>query len=74
MNNTIKVLQEIKNVLMLKKRQLKKPCISNGILNSIKAKQKMFKTHFLSHDQAKVKFFKKYNNKLNKIKELAKRT
>ena len=34
----------------------------------------MFKTHFLSHDQAKENFFKKYNNKLNKIKELAKRT
>ena len=34
----------------------------------------MFKTHFLSHDQVKVNFFKKYNNKLNKIKQLAKRT
>ena len=33
----------------------------------------MFKTHFLRHDQAKVNFFKKYNNKLNKIKEMAKR-
>jgi len=34
----------------------------------------MFKTHVLSHGQVKVNFFKKYNNKLNKIKELAKRT
>ena len=81
MNNIIKVLQDItdkhapiKKVTNAKKRQLKKPWISNGILNSIKTKQKMFKTHFLSHDQVKVNFFKKYNNKLNKIKELAKRT
>ena len=34
----------------------------------------MFKTHFLSHDQVKVNFFKKYSNKLSKIKELAKQT
>ena len=81
MNNIIKVLQvvkdkhaPIKKVTNAKKRQLKKPWISNGILNSIKTKQKMFKTHFLSHDQVKVNFVKKYNNKLNKIKELAKRT
>ena len=33
----------------------------------------MFRPHFLSHDQVKVKFYKMYNNKLNKIKELAKR-
>ena len=81
MNNIIKVLQDItdkhapiKKVTNAKKRQLKKPWISNGILNSIKTKQKMFKPYFLSHDQVKVNFFKKYNNKLNKIKELAKRT
>ena len=28
----------------------------------------------MSHNQAKVNFFKKYNNKLNKIKEMAKWT
>ena len=41
---------------------------------AIKTKQKMFKTHFLSHDQVKVNFFKKYSNKLSKIKELVKQT
>lgn len=81
MNNVFEMLQEItdkhapiKKATNAKKRQLKKPWISNSILNSIKAKQKMFGSHFLSHDQVKVNFFKKYNNKLNKIKELAKRT
>ena len=64
MNNIIEVFQEITDkhapkVTNARKRQLKKPWISNGILKSIKTKQKMFKTHFLSHDQAKVNFFKK---------------
>ena len=81
MNNIFETLQEITNkyapikkVTNSKKRQLKKPWISNGKLNSIKTKQKLFKSHFLSQDQIKVKFYKTYNNKLNKIKELAKRT
>ena len=30
----------------------------------------MFRTHFLSKDTEKVKQYKIYNNKLNKIKEL----
>ena len=64
MNNIIEVLQgitdkhaPIEKVTNAKKRQLKKPWISHGILKSIKTKQKMFKTHFLSNDQAKVNFF-----------------
>jgi len=52
-------MPQMKKLLML-------PWISNGILKSIKT------MHFLSHDQAKVNFLKKYNNKLNKIKEMAK--
>ena len=79
MNNIANALQEITNkhapirqVTNSKKRQLKKPWISNGILNSIKRKQKLFKSHFLSHDPAKVKFYKAFNNKLNKIKQIAK--
>lgn len=67
-------MPQLKKVTNAKKRKLKKPWISNGILKSIKTKQQMFKTHFFSHDQAKVNFFKKYNNKLNTIKEMAKRT
>ena len=63
-------MPQLKKVTNAKKRQLKEPWISNGILKSIKTKQKMFKTHFLSDDH----FFKKYNNKLNMIKEMAKRT
>lgn len=79
MNNIATALQEITNkhapirqVTNSKRRQLKKPWISNGILNSIKRKHKLFKSHFLSCDSAKVKFYKAFNNKLNEIKQLAK--
>lgn len=72
-NNIIQVLQDItdkhgpiRKVSNCKKRQLKKPWISNGILTSIK--KKMFKTHFLTCDSKK----KLETNKLNKIKELSK--
>ena len=49
--------------------QLSKPWITSAILKSIKKRQKLFTTHFLSNDPNKVKEYKKYNNKLNKIKE-----
>ena len=79
MNNIATVLQEITNkhapirqVTNSKRRRLKKPWISNGILNSITRKHKLFKSHFLSCDSSKVKFYKAFNNKLNKIKQIAK--
>ena len=56
-----------------KKRRLNKPWISNAICTSIKRKQRLFKSHFLSNDPNKVKIFKTYNNKLNRIKEAAKK-
>ena len=53
--------------------QLRKPWITSTILKSFKKRQKLFATHFLSNDPNKVKEYKKYNNKLNKIKEAAKK-
>ena len=52
---------------------MKKPWISNCILVSIERKQKMFKTHYLSHDPDKIKDYKIYSNKLNKIKQIARK-
>ena len=54
------------------KKLLRKPWISKGIFRSIKVKQRLFKTHFFSGDSAKIKLYKTFNNKLNKIKDLAK--
>ena len=53
-------------------KQSRKPWITPAILKSIKKRQKLFSTHFLSNDPNKVSEYKKYNNKLNKIKEASK--
>ena len=45
--------------------------VSKAIRTSIKRKERLFKSHFLSNDPNKVKIFKTYNNKLNRIKEAA---
>ena len=78
--NVINILQKItdkhapiKKTPQSKRRQLKKPWITAGILKSIKPKHKLFNSSFLSKDPDKVKTYKKFNNKLNKIKETAKK-
>ena len=52
--------------------QLRKPWITSAILKSIKKRQKLFTTLFLSNDPNKVKEYKQNNNKLNKINESTK--
>jgi hypothetical protein len=80
MNNIVNTLQSltdkhapIRKASNTKKRQLRKPWISNSILRSIKKRQKLFKTHYLSGDPYKVRQYKIYNNKLNKVKSIAKK-
>ncbi len=63
----------IKEVPHSKLKQFTKPWITNGILKSIKTKQKMYYTHFFSNDSKKFKQYKIYSNKLNKIKSINKR-
>ena len=54
------------------KKLLRKPWISKGIFRSIKVKQRLFKTHFLVATLLKSNYINKtFNNKLNKIKDLA---
>ena len=74
--NTIKTLVNnhapLKQVSRSKRKQFTKPWITNGILKSIKTKQKMYHTHFHSNNINKVIQYKKYSNKLNKIKQKSK--
>ena len=81
MNRVTQTLQQISDTnapvrrpSKQKRTQSNKPWISNAILTSIKKKAEIFKTHFLSNNQEKIRKYKVYNNKLNKIKELAKKT
>ena len=80
MNNIHKALTKItdkyaplKKISNSRKRLLKKPWISKCLLVSIKMRHKLFKSHFLSKDPDKIKQYKIYNNKLNKLKEQAKK-
>ena len=56
-----------------KRKQSAKPWISNAILKSIKRRRQLFKTHFLSNDPNKLTYYTTYNNKLNRIKDVAKK-
>jgi len=75
--NTIQAIFEkhapLKRMSNKNVRQYKKPWITKAILVSIKKKQKLFRSHALSKDPEKVKFYKQYNNKLNRIKEESKK-
>ena len=53
---------------------LKKLWVTKGILTSIKKKNFMFKTHFLFDNASQKLFFKRYSNKLTKIKAMTKRS
>ena len=50
-----------------------KPWITKGILVSIRNKNKMIKSHYLSHDKEKIKLYKTYSNKLTKLKTISKK-
>ena len=53
-------------------KQLAKPWISKGLLTSIKAKQKLYKSNFFSKDPEKVQKYKQYSNLLNQLKTKSK--
>ena len=79
-NNVIYALQivsdkhaPVKKLSSKKIKQSTKPWLSDSILKSIKRRQQLFKIHFLSKDFTKVKFYKVYNNKLNRLKDRAKK-
>ena len=56
------------------KQKIHKPWITNGLLKSIKVKQKMYRSHFLSNDPFKRDSYKKFTNILNKLKQQCKTT
>lgn len=60
--------------LSRKQRKLKlKPWITRGIFKSIKHKQKLYQTHFVEGNWEQKNLYKKYSNKLNKIKLASKK-
>ena len=60
--------------LLRRLKQLQaKPWITKGILNSIKTKQKLHKSHYPSNISAKQSFYKRYTNILTRVKNLSKK-
>ena len=56
-----------------KLKQLAKPWLSKGLIKSIKTKQKLYRSHFLSKDPTKISRYKTYSNVLNKLKTKTKK-
>ena len=62
----------LKQLPRSKQKQFSKPWITDGMLKSIKTKQKMYSTHFLCKSPKKIQQYKIYANKLNKLKSISK--
>ena len=71
--STINAHAPLKPLSKKQKKLLSKPWLTKGLLTSIKNKKSMFKAHFLSDDDDKIIFYKKYVNKLTKLKALSKK-
>ena len=50
-----------------------KPWLTRGIITSIKHKQKLYRTYFLTTNAFEKQFLKKYANKLTRVKKLSKK-
>ena len=55
------------------RRFSQKPWLTRGIITSIKHKQKLYCTYFLTGNAFEKQFFKKYANKLTRVKKLSKK-
>ena len=73
-SKTIGQQAPLKRCSRRQRKLLKKPWITKGTLTSIKKKNFMFKTHFLYGNASQKLFFKRYSNKLTKIKAMSKRS
>ena len=63
----------LKEVSRKQKKLHKKPWLSHDLLKAIKDKRKMYKTHFLNGNSAQKELYKRFSNKLTKMKTRAKR-
>ena len=55
------------------RRFSQKPWLTRGISTAIEHKQKLYRTYFLTENAFEKQFFKKYANKLTRVKKLSKK-
>ena len=63
----------LKKVSRKQKKLHKKPWLSHKLLKLIKDKRKTYKTHFLNANLARKELYKRFSNKLTKIKNPSKK-
>ena len=62
----------MKQTTQTKQKQLNRPWLTTGILKSVKKKQRMYRTHFLSKGMKKINEYKQYANMLTVLKNKSK--
>ena len=55
------------------RRFSQKPWLTRGIITFIKHKKNLYRTYFLTGNAFEKQFFKKYANKLTRVKKLSKK-
>ena len=63
----------LQNATRKQKRLFQKPWITKGLITSTKHKQRLYRTHFLKGNSSERQFYKKYANKLTRLKNLSKK-
>ena len=63
----------LQNATRKQKRLFQKHWITEGLITSIKHKQRLYRTHFLKGNSSERQFYKKYANKLTRLKNLSKK-
>ena len=63
----------LQNATRKQKRLFRKPWITKDLITFIKHKQRLYRTHFLKENFSKRQFYKKYANKLTRLKNLSKK-
>ena len=74
--NITEVIDHHAPVLTASRKQKRwqiKPWLTKGLINSIKNKQRLYKTFFLNGNDFKKSYFKNYLNKLIRVKSLSKK-
>jgi len=71
--NTIEAHAPLQNLSRKQRKLQTKPWLTREILNSIRHKQRLYKSHYLNGTKDEKIYYKSYSNRLMKIKELAKK-
>ena len=73
LTNAITLYAPMRKLSCKQQKLINKPCISRGILKSMKTKQKMCLSHFVNGNLEQKQFYKKKASKLTKFKFAAKK-